>query len=344
MRFAAFRCRLPALLVLALGAQFHERMEAQAWLSPQGEASVSIGYGSTFVKDHFAEFGVTFSDGHIRSHSIAIGLEYAITNRLSAGFAVPWITSKYLTGPGPPEEPYALGPHVAPDGSTIDDGKYHGTFQDYAFALRWGAVTGQFALAPYVTLIVPSHDYRYFAHSAAGRDLREVLIGFFTARRLDELLEGSYVQLRYSYAFVEKVLGISHDQSSADLTAGYFLTPALSIRGILSYLYTHGGLPTPLDPDEWNKIYCDPVIQCGPGDPTPNWLHHDQIGHDVYLHAGGGIQYALTESVDVYATYFSTVTGASGHKIKDAWGLGFTWTFSPVQLARQFTGKSASGR
>ena len=317
-------------------------MEAQAWLSPQGEAAISIGYGNNFVKDHFAEFGVTFSDGHIRSDSVGIGLEYAISNRLSANFAVPWIESKYMVGPGPPEEPYALGPHVAPDGSTIDTGRYHGTLQDLGFALRWGAITGQFALTPYVSVIVPSHNYQYFGHSAVGRDLHEELIGFFAARRLDELLDGSYVQLRYSYAFVEKVLGISHDQSSADLNVGYFLTSALGIRGILSYGYTHGGLPTPLDPAAWNKIYCDPVIQCGPRDPTPNWLHHDQIGHDVYLGAGGGISYALTGAVDAYATYYSTVTGAGGHKIKDAWGLGFTWNFSPVQLMRRYLGKSGN--
>jgi hypothetical protein len=334
MRFAGVRSSLPAFLVLALCAPFVRRMEAQAWLNPKGEASLSIGYGNNFVKQHLGLFGEAFDDGHIRSNSVAIDLEYAITNRLSADFAVPWIESKYM----------GTDPHVAPDGSTIDTGQYHGTFQDYAFALRWGAVTGQLAFTPYVTVIIPSHDYRYFAHSAAGRDLRELLLGFFTARRLDELVEGSYVQLRYSYAFVEKVLGIFHNQSSGDLSVGYFLTPALGIRGIMAFGYTHGGLPAPEDPVAWGKIYCDPVLQCGPGDPTPRWLHHDQITHDVYVHAGGGIQYALTGAVDVYVTYLSTVTGTGGHKIKDAWGFGFAWNFSPVQLARQFSGKSASGQ
>ena len=62
----------------------------------------------------------------------------------------------------------------------------------------------------------------------------------------------------------------------------------------------------------------------------------------MYLGAGGGISYALTGAVDAYATYYSTVTGAGGHKIKDAWGLGFTWNFSPVQLMRQFLGKGAN--
>ena len=325
-----------AFALLAAGP-FVGSARAQAWLSPKGEASLSIGYGNVFIRDHLFGNGQTFDDGHMRSNTIGLDLEYAISARFTADFAVPYVASRYYA-----TESAFVGPdpHIAPDGTTIDDGEYHGTFQDVQLALRWGAIKRPFVLTPYVAALIPSHDYRYFAHSAAGRDLHEYLVGFFAARRLDPFLENGYVQLRYSYAFVEKVLGISHDMSTADLNLGYYLTPSLGARGILSYGYTHGGLSipallTPSGYDAFVRRFCDPVLQCGPGDSTPAWLHHDQITHDVYLNAGGGLTYSLNGAVDVYATYFRTLSGRNGHKIGSGLGVGVTLNFSPAQVARR---------
>jgi hypothetical protein len=345
MTRTAARDGLAALIFLVLAPFCAERALAQAWLSPPGEASFSVGYGNVFIKDHLFGNGQAFDDGHMRSNSVAFDLEYAITNRLAFDFAVPYIATRYYATD---TALYGPDPHIAPDGSTIDDGHYHPAFQDYQFALRWGAVTGPLVVTPYIAGIVPSHNYRYFAHSAVGRGLHELLLGFFTARRLDPVLEDGYVQLRYSYAFVQRVLGISHNQSSGDLVVGYFLTPALGIRGILSFGYTHGGLSlpdvrTPAGYAQFVRTYCDPVLQCGPGDATPNWLHHDQIGHDVFLNAGGGITYSLTGAVDLYLSYVAGVMGQNGHKINDGVGFGFTWNFSPVQVARQIAGKPPNG-
>jgi hypothetical protein len=329
----------PALVLFILAASpiFAERVHAQAWLSPKGEASLSIGYGNVFIKGHLFGNGQTFDDGHMRTNTLSLNLDYAISDRFTFDFAVPYVSSKYYATRS---AYFGPDPHVAPDGTTIDDGQYHGTFQDFQFALRWGALTRPIVLTPYVAAIIPSRDYRYFAHSAAGRDLRQYLLGFFAARRLDPFLENGYVQFRYSYAFVEKVLGISHDLSSADLNLGYYLTPAIGVRGILSYGYTHGGLSipdltTPAGNDEFVRRFCDPVLQCFPGDTTPAWVHHDQITHDVYLYAGAGVSYALTGAVDVYVNYFGSVMGQNGHKIRNGLGLGFTWNFAPSQVIRQ---------
>jgi hypothetical protein len=348
MFFAAFRCRLPVLLVLVLGSQFVGRMEAQAWLNPKGEASLTIGFGNIFVRDHYQDNATSFDDGHIRTNTVGLNLEYGISDRFSIDFGIPYVISKYyatntaLFGPDP---------HIALDGSTLDDSTYHGDFQDFRLALRWQALKVPVVLTPYVAAIVPSHDYRYFAHSAVGRDLRQYILGFYVARRLDPILENGWAELRYSYAFVQEVIGIHHDLSTADLQVGYFLTSALGARAILSYGYTHGGLDFPdvttqAGYNEFVRRFCDPVLQCAPGagDSTPAWLHHDQIGHDVYLNVGGGLSYALTGSIDVFVAYLTSVYGLNGHKLKDSWSLGFTWNFSPARLVRQLTGKSASGQ
>jgi opacity protein-like surface antigen len=313
---------LAAGSILAALLSAHAR--AQAWLPPQGEASLSMGYGNIFVKDHLDGEGGTFQDGNMRSNTIGLALEYAVTNRLSVDVGIPWVAGKYM----------GQDPHIQLNGTTLDDGNYHGTFTDLGLGVRWQALHDPVALTPYVAAIIPTHSYTYFAHSAPGKDLHQYLLGFFMGRRLDPILDDGYMQLRYSYNFVEKVIGISHNQSSADLTLGYFLTSALSARGILSYLYTHGGLSI----DDILSM-CDPVLQCGPTDPTPVWQHHDQITHDVALNAGFGLGYALTGSVDVSANYFFTVLGKNGHKVANGLSFGVTWNFSPVQVLRQMTGK-----
>ncbi len=252
---------------------------------------------------------------------------------------MPYVSSKYYATQS---AIFGNDAHVALDGTTIDDGTYHGTFQDYQFALRVGALTRPLVLTPYVAAVIPSHNYRYFAHSAVGRDLRRYLVGFFAARRLDPVLENGYVQLRYSYAFVEKVLGISLDQSTADLTLGYFVTPSLGARGFLSAGHSNG-VSVGNNNDEFAARFCDPVLQCGPTDPSPYWQHHDQIAREDNLAAGAGLTYALTGSVDVFANYFTTLVNRGGHKVSLGLSFGVSFSFFPEQAFRKFLPRRSSG-
>jgi len=325
---------LLALLTLEIGFPAHG--VAQAWLPPEGQAFFSIGYGNVFVRDHTWAQGDTYDDGHIRSNTIGLSLEYALSSRLAFDLAIPLVIAKYYATES---ALYGYDGHVALDGTTIDNGNYHGEFQDFQFGLRWQAVKAPVVITPYVGAVIPSHGYRYFAHSAVGKDLHQYIAGFYAGRRLDPLLDDAYVQLRYSYAFVEKVIGISHDRSSADLQLGYFLTTSLGAQALLSYGYTHGGISAKNN-DEFLRLYCDPVLQCGPTDPTPTWQHHDQIGHEVYLDAAAGVTYALTESTVVFANYFSDLVNYNGHKIRRGLSFGATWAFSPVQIYRRLTGKA----
>jgi opacity protein-like surface antigen len=188
-------------------------------------------------------------------------------------------------------------------------------------------------LTPFVVAVIPSHNYQYFAHSAVGRDLHEYLLGVNFGSRLDRVLPGAYLQGTYSYAFVERVLDIHHDRSSAALELGYFLTPSLGARFQASGFYTHGGI----------SIRSAADFQ-GPRDSTnPIFLHHDQIEHASALSLGGGLSYALTGSVDVYASYLRTITGHGGHKIDHGINFGVSLGFSPVQVVRRLFGPRTSG-
>ena len=291
---------------------------AQAWLPPKGEASLALGYGNIFVNRHYLGTSASPGDnvendfGHIRSQSIQIALGYGLSDRLAISASLPYILSKYYGTPGQNFFPHTI---------SIDDGRYHGIFQDFRVDLDYQLLREPVAVAPFFAAVIPSHSYTYFAHAAGGRALHEYLLGSSFGARLDQLLAGSYVELTYSYAFVERVLGIHHDRSNGFLELGYFLTPSLSARGIATGFYTHGGV---------NGLAADRL-------PPPQiFLHHDQIGHESGISVGGGLSYVLTGSTEVYASYLTQVQGRGGHKIKDSLSFGVTYNFSPSQLVRRF--------
>jgi hypothetical protein len=115
-------------------------------------------------------------------------------------------------------------------------------------------------------------------------------------------------------------MGIHHDRSNVFLELGYFVTPSLSVRGIATGLYTHGGV-----------AFQNP--QTTPPDLFPV---HDQIGHDSGIDAGGGLSYLLTGSTELYASYLTQVQGRGGHKVSNGLSFGVSWNFSPQQLVRRF--------
>jgi hypothetical protein len=189
------------------------------------------------------------------------------------------------------------------------------------------------ALTPFVGIVIPSHDYQYYAHVAVGRGLREYLLGVNFGSELHRVLPGAYVQAYYSYAFVERVLDIHHDRSNGALELGYYLTPSLGARFLASGFYTHGGI-----------CNCSTLALGTPINASnPYRLHHDQIEHASAISLGGGLSYLLTGSVDVYATYIRTVLGHGGHKIDHGISFGFSWGFSPQQIVRRMFGPRTPG-
>ena len=145
-------------------------------------------------------------------------------------------------------------------------------------------------MTPFVSAVIPSHGYQYFAHSAVGRDLHEYILGFNFGSSLDRVVPGAYVQAMYSYAFVEEVFvetvgNIHHDRSNGALEVGYFITPSVGVRFLAGGFYTHGGLSFRSRAD----YHCATTV-CNGGDPI--FLHHDQIEHASAISLGGGLSYS----------------------------------------------------
>ena len=290
---------------------------AQAWLPPKGEASFGVAYQNIYTRDHLFSEGEKFDGGRIRMSMAVFGLAYSFTDRLAASASIPYVAARY--------------DGKTPHSSAVDNGDYHSGFTDLRLDLRYNLLREPALITPFFSSIIPTRDYPTFAHAAPSSGLQQYLVGVSIGRRLDPILEAGFVQARYSYAFVEKVLGVSHDRSNVDLEIGYFFTESLGISATGSYQKTHGGLALPL-----------------PGTPaavafrrTPYYMHHDQLARSDYVNVGGIVSYALTGTVDAFASYQSMVWGRNVHAVQPGLAFGLNWGFSPQRVIRSFARKSA---
>ena len=291
---------------------------AQAWLAPKGEASFGAAYQNIYTRYHLFSEGEEFDGGRIRMNVVVFGLNYSFTDRLAASASIPYASARY--------------DGTAPHAGAVDNGEYHGGFTDLRLDLRYNLFREPAMVTPFVAAIIPTRDYPTFAHAALSSGLEQYLVGVSVGRRLDPILEAGFVQARYSYAFVEKVLGVSHDRSNVDLEVGYFLTPSLGISAIGSYQKTHGGLELPLPGTPASAAFRQ----------TPYFVHHDQLARSNFVNVGGIVSYALTGTVDVFASYQTMVWGRNVHAIEPGLAFGLSWGFSPRRVIRSFARKSGS--
>ena len=165
--------------------------------------------------------------------SLYLEAEYAFTNRFSVTAGLPYVFAKY-TDPNPPPPPI---PFLPEDQCRC----WQSGWQDFGFTARYnlvGGASGAFALTPSVSLGAPSHDYNFRGEAALGRNLREARIGIDVGRRLDVISSSLSVQGGYSYAFVEKVMGISTNRSNGRVEADYLIKGKLA-RARPGFLAAH---------------------------------------------------------------------------------------------------------
>jgi hypothetical protein len=281
---------------------------AQAWLPPKGTTTIGLGYGYTRVKKHLAppkEVDV----GHVTWNLATLQISHSVTDRLAVSASVPYVSTRYRG-----DDPHKL--------SDTDNGSAHGVWQDFRAEVDYQAMRTPIALTPFVALTIPTHDYTYFAHAAAGRDLRETTLGayfgvtdLFAHFRSCGCPTATYLESRLAYSWVERVIGIRHDHINADLDAGYFATDKFVVRGVAGYNYTFGGIPFDV---AWYGDYTN-----------PRFLHHDQIVAERHLNLGAGVNYAVSDRLDISATAIRMVWGRNGHKIDMAMTTGIAWSFAP---------------
>ena len=256
------------------------------------------------MRHHLDSFGKQ-GEGGVRSHVAALGFNYGLTDRLTFDADIPYVASRYRgSSPHVPE----VGLHGGFERPFIDDGNFHGVFQDFRFNLRYNALRDPVVLTPAVAVAVPSHRYATFGHANFGRDLREYRVGFHLGRQFRPFLPRAYADLAYTYAFVEKLAGFDLDRSNVEVEVGYFLRSNLVLRGFGGVQKSHGGLEnSPNFPIEFISI-------------------HDRLWRAHWSRLGGGATFSLSKNVDVFG---AVVTNLSGKNAEAGTFLAFgvSWRF-----------------
>ena len=316
------RARLGRVLLSLLGAAsllaWPVSAAAQAWLPPKGEATFSLVYQNIYMRDHLLAHGQRAADlGHMYYQNVLADLSYSVTDRLSLRLNIPFVAGKYTGN----------FPHLIP----IDDGTYHGTFQDFRFEARYNALKAPIVVTPFVGAVLPSHSYEHYAHAAPGAGLRQLLVGTSVGRRLDPFLPEAFFQGRYSYAIVQRLEDIAnntHNRSNAAMEIGYFVKPSIQVFALAMGQKTHGGI---------DFIRGKPF---GTG-TVPELHNHDRIARADFLDLGGGASYAVNGSLDVFASWQTTVAGQNGHATNRGLSFGMTIGFSPERILRKMSHRPA---
>ena len=300
---------VPALL--ALGAA---PAGAQAWLPPQGEGAVSLVYQNMYDRYHqFPGIGKVDA-GPTTSRSVLVDVTYGLTDKLAVSFGIPWVSAKYV-GPSPHPIADLSGPAPVFFGAArADNGKFHGTLQDFRFDLRYNLTTKGVVLTPFVGTSAPMRAYTTLAHAAPGTRQKQLQFGVSAAKMLDGITPGLFVQGRYAFAIVERRIDINNNRSNAGLEIGYFVTPRLRLLALGAGQLSHGGIDMIRNPQR--------------NLPPIQFLHHDAITRINFLNLGAGAAYSLSEKIDVYASMIRTVAARNGHLVDRGLSLGMSWSFS----------------
>jgi hypothetical protein len=272
---------------------------AQAYIPSRGDGTVSVSYQLINTRGQNGASGEWFPNAaqlpdlpgeSTDTHALIWYLEYGLTERIAVHTSLPYMQVRYK---GP--LPHTTGFNGQP--SDLDDGTYHGTFQDFYFGTRFKAVESpRFALTPFGEFIVPSHQYESLAQSAVGRDLRALVVGAAIGGFADYLLPGLNFQTRISYALVENAVDIRPNRTGIDSSVGYFVTPRLAVQFIETLQLTHDGVDF-VGPPEFLAIHDGGTFNDEYG------RNHDRLVRANSLNFGGGVAFQLTDAVGVFATY-----------------------------------------
>jgi hypothetical protein len=288
----------------------------QAWVPPKHTGTITFVYQNQFKKD-FRLNGEPISPGTVRLQGVFVNLDYSLTDKLAISATLPFLASKY-------DGTELLHDEVPFDGiytGYLDNGKYHSSFQDFGFNLRYNFSTRPIVFTPYIRYGVPTNNYPFLGFSAVGQRLQQLEVGAHVGRILDPFLPDAYFQLSYGFAFVKKIEDINLNRSNINLQFGYFLSPSFQLYGLVHGMHMHGGV----SPYQIYTPDFTTVLNQG------YWDHHDQLETERTWNVGGGVSFALNDSMDASVALLRTVYLWNGHALNYQFSAGIAWSFGSIQ-------------
>lgn len=242
--------------------------------------------------------------------SLTLSVDYRASERWSLHASLPYIRKRAVNDPGA-HDPTRLAP-PRPESEFLDDGRYHGTWQDWQVGATYHTRIGGFDVRPHAVLTYPSRDYVFFASAAAGQRLKRLRLGFDASRRLGRT--NFHYSAGYSYELVEEVLGVHLDRHHLRLSGRYDFSPQWSANLFVAGRDAHGIDPSINLPAERIR-------------GSELWYQHDRLLPHNYALAGVGATWRVSDLWSLSASTSRMVWGDSIHDIRYAHELQVTRGF-----------------
>ena len=296
-------------------ALFSSVASAQVFLPPAGEGDVAATYQAAFTRGQLNNDGTLISPDSTDAHSLTWDAQFGVSDRLAVNFSLPFITARFAGGPSP----HLLGINGQP--SNLDNGAFHGSFQDFHFGARFTVVRSRtFALTPFGEVSIPSHHYESLGQAVVGRDIRALIVGAAAGGFVDAIRPGVYVQTEVSHAVVQRVLGIRASPSRVNSEVGYYVTPRFAVRFLENFQLTHDGI-------DFVGPYPPTFTVHSGGSVTRDYRrNHDRLLRSNFLNLGAGVSFAVNDSLDLFASTARMAWGENVQRHRDA-TLGANWHF-----------------
>lgn len=243
------------------------------------------------------------------TRSMTLGLNYRLGERWLLHASLPYVRKRAVNDGGS-HNPAALAT-PRPDSRFLDDGAYHGTWQDWQLGITWLTHLAGFEFSPHAVLTYPSRDYTFFASAAAGQRLTRLRLGADATRRLGQ--SNFHYSAGYSYEFVERVLGNNLDKHHFRLSGHYDFSPQLSVNAFVNRRRGQGFVPA------------DFFTEAGQGSEL--WYQHDRLLRQNHGLAGVGATWRFNETWSTAVSTSRMVWGDSMHDVRYAHELRVTRGF-----------------
>jgi hypothetical protein len=310
--------------LVAAGILLPASLFCQAFLSPKGEGSVSVLYQYSIDRLHAFSDGRTKDVGHMYWNTVALDVDYSLTDRLAVRANVPFVDGKYV----------GSAPHqiIRGDASTnvnLDDGAYHGTVTDFRLDLRYSLTKGKLKIVPDFQATLAAHPYPTFLHAVYGADNREYRGGISVGRSLDPISRKAFFQGRYGFGYSpHKFANIAPKVSYGEFQLGYFFNRRFVLQGVVTGIYSHNGV-------DWD-------YNLWPGNLTQDqWLNHLRISKNKLVDAGATIGYSFNPSTSVVVSLGRSFWGENTHLRYLISTVGFVKAFSAPWSRERSAGTAA---
>lgn len=262
-------------------------------------------YGKTGSID---AFGDQFDLGRTDTHVFLLSADFALSERWKVFGSIPYVRKRHQGAAAHDLSEFIT--YTPPDLRIVDDGQYHGGFQDLYVGTRYLAVEGPLSISPHISFGGPVSDYPVYGNAIIGKHLWELPVGV-SAGFTPSFSDWSF-HADITYVFSEDVMDVDLNYWLLYASASYFVTPRFAPRVFL----VKRDAPNALDLNDFGDDYDN---EAG--------YHHDRTLKHSYLNAGIGFDYIVSDRYSISATYYETIKQDVVANLDSAFSLALTHRF-----------------